>query len=50
MDELHRRGQPHMMVAAIAAGLRRRQGQHRPQALAAGVDQVPGQVGNQGFP
>ena len=47
MDELHRRGQPDMAFAAIAAGLRGGQGQQRPQPLAAGIDQMPRQVGDQ---
>ena len=47
MDELHRRGQTHMTVAVIAAGLGRRQGQQRAQALAAGIDQMPRQIGDQ---
>ena len=36
-----------MAVAAIAAGLGGGQGQHRPQPLAAGIDQMPRQVGDQ---
>ena len=47
VDELHRRGQPHMMVAGIAAGLGRRQGEHGAQPLAAGIDQMLGQIGDQ---
>ena len=35
-----------MSVAAIAAHLRRRQSQHRPQPLAARVDQVAGKLGD----
>src|SRR4029453_4409280 len=36
-----------MPVAAIAAELGRCESQHRPQALSAGIDQMPGKLGDQ---
>jgi hypothetical protein len=36
----------HMPVAAIAAELGRGKRQHRPQALSAGIDQMPGKLGD----
>ena len=46
MDELHRCGQMDVIGPAIAAELRRRQRQHRPQPLAAGLDQMRGDLGD----
>ena len=47
VNELDRRGQLDMAVAAIAAGMGGGEGEHGPQALAAGFDQMPRQVGDQ---
>ena len=44
VDELDRRRQRDVTLAAIAAQPRRREGQHRPQPLAAGGDDVAGQL------
>jgi hypothetical protein len=40
VDELHRRRQPQVMLALVAAEPRRRERQERPQPLAAGLDQM----------
>ena len=47
MDELDRRGEAQVALAAIAAELRADQRQHRPHALAARRDQVAGELGDQ---
>ncbi len=47
VHELHARREPHMTVAAIAAELGRGERQHGPQALAAGIDEMPGKLGDQ---
>ena len=47
MHELDARREPHMAVATVAAELRRGDGEHGPQALAAGIDQMPGKIGDQ---
>ena len=46
VNELYRGGQMHVEGAVIAAQARRRQGQHRAQALAAGLDQMRGHFGD----
>ena len=48
MDELDRRRQPVMPLAAIVEQPRASERQHRPQPLAAAGDQVAGKLGNQG--
>ena len=40
VHELHRRRQPDVALAAVAAQLGGGDGQHRPQPLAAGIDQM----------
>ena len=47
VHELDARGEFHVAVATVAAHLRGRQRQHRPEALAAGVDEVPRDLGNE---
>ena len=47
VHELHGGREPHMAVAVIAAQLGGGEGQHRAQALAAGIDQMPGKLGDQ---
>ena len=46
VHELDAGGELDMAVARVAAHPRRGDGQHRPQPLAAGGDQVPGDVGD----
>ena len=47
MHELDAGREPHMAVAVIVAQLGRRQREHRAQALAARIDQMPGKLGDQ---
>ncbi len=47
VHELHRHGELDVMQALIAAHPRRRDGEHRADALAAGVDEVAGDFRNQ---
>ena len=47
MHELDACREPHMALATVAAKLRRGDGEHGPQAFAAGIDQVPGEIGDQ---
>ena len=47
VDELHGGGELDVTVALIAAHLGGGEGQQRPQALAAGIDQMACQIGNQ---
>jgi hypothetical protein len=47
MHELDARSEPHMTLAPVAAKLRRGYGKHRPQALAAGIDEMAGEIWDQ---
>ncbi len=47
MDELDRGGECHVVLAPIAAHPGRQEREHRPDALAAGRDQVAGELGDQ---
>ncbi len=47
MHELDARREPHMAGALIAGQLGGGDGQHRPEALAAGIDQMPRELGDQ---
>jgi Putative prokaryotic signal transducing protein len=47
VHEFHRRSQPHMPLAAVAAQLGGGDRQHRAQPLAAGVDEMVGELGDQ---